>query len=275
MTAVSNLSNNNQRLKTAVLALVGLALVGSAWAALAMAAGCGSCGGEGSHGTALAILGILWYGGILAAACLWGPTSLLVSRAVLVAGGVHGVLLLFLMARGIACAPCILTGVAAVGAAGILLALKPEILPNAIFLLPISGFAATSWLVAVGAMSLGPAPTVSLPPGIVVSGRETIGGSEGFGREKPRVSMVVLFRRDCPYCRELDEKVLPRIRKYFGDKPSGVSLEEGIRRMASWAQRVGPRKSKAFRRIEVQHNMPPSWLITIENQRTKQPCLSV
>jgi UDP-glucose 4-epimerase len=65
-----------------------------------------------------------------------------------------------------------------------------------------------------------------------------------------------------------------KIRKYFGDKLSGISLEEGIRRMAHWAKRVGPRKSKVFRRIEVQHNLPPSWSMAIETQRVKPSCLS-
>lgn len=38
-----------------------------------------------------------------------------------------------------------------------------------------------------------------------------------------------------------------------------VSLEDGIRSMASWVQRHGARKSKIFEEIEIPKNMPPSW----------------
>lgn len=40
---------------------------------------------------------------------------------------------------------------------------------------------------------------------------------------------------------------------------SHTSLEEGVRRMAEWARRVGPRKSREFQEIEVRKNLPPSW----------------
>lgn len=39
-----------------------------------------------------------------------------------------------------------------------------------------------------------------------------------------------------------------------------VSLEEGLRRMAEWAKKVGPRKSKPFDYIEIRKNMPSAWL---------------
>ena len=45
----------------------------------------------------------------------------------------------------------------------------------------------------------------------------------------------------------------------FGAKAK-TSLEEGVQRMVDWALRVGPRKSKAFDKIEIMKNLPPSWL---------------
>ena len=36
-------------------------------------------------------------------------------------------------------------------------------------------------------------------------------------------------------------------------------IEEGVQRMAAWAQKVGPRSSKRFEGIEILKNMPPSW----------------
>jgi len=38
-----------------------------------------------------------------------------------------------------------------------------------------------------------------------------------------------------------------------------VSLEEGVARMAKWAQQVGGRQSSRFENIEVTLNLPPSW----------------
>jgi UDP-glucose 4-epimerase len=44
----------------------------------------------------------------------------------------------------------------------------------------------------------------------------------------------------------------------FGQHAS-VSLEEGVARMAEWAQRAGARKSRRFDDVEVRLNLPPSW----------------
>jgi UDP-glucose 4-epimerase len=49
-----------------------------------------------------------------------------------------------------------------------------------------------------------------------------------------------------------------RVKAVFGHSPKWT-LEEGISRMASWAQKVGPRRSKPFGEIEIQKNIPSSW----------------
>ena len=38
-----------------------------------------------------------------------------------------------------------------------------------------------------------------------------------------------------------------------------VDLEDGVQRMAEWAQQVGARKSQEFENIEIRQNLPPSW----------------
>ena len=50
-----------------------------------------------------------------------------------------------------------------------------------------------------------------------------------------------------------------KVQRVFG-KEAKISLEEGIDRMARWAKSVGPRKSKPFGKVEIQKNMPSSWL---------------
>ncbi len=49
-----------------------------------------------------------------------------------------------------------------------------------------------------------------------------------------------------------------KARRVFGDA-SAVPLEEGVGRMATWARRVGPRRSRVFGEIEIARNLPPSW----------------
>jgi len=50
-----------------------------------------------------------------------------------------------------------------------------------------------------------------------------------------------------------------KARDFFG-RAGETSLEEGVQRMADWAQKVGSRKSKDFSGIEITKNLPPSWL---------------
>ena len=49
-----------------------------------------------------------------------------------------------------------------------------------------------------------------------------------------------------------------KVYQVFGQK-SPVALEQGIARMAEWAQRVGARSSPIFDNIEISRNLPPSW----------------
>jgi len=50
-----------------------------------------------------------------------------------------------------------------------------------------------------------------------------------------------------------------RVQTYFGDLQRHIGLEEGIRRMAAWAQTLQPGLSKPFASIEVRKALPPSW----------------
>jgi UDP-glucose 4-epimerase len=49
----------------------------------------------------------------------------------------------------------------------------------------------------------------------------------------------------------------------FGD-PTGISLEEGIARMAAWARRVGARQSQEFENIEITEKLPDGWQVRRE-----------
>jgi len=50
-----------------------------------------------------------------------------------------------------------------------------------------------------------------------------------------------------------------KLKKYFDYEPKWA-LEEGLKKMADWAKRVGIRKSKEFKKIEIKYNLPLVWL---------------
>ena len=50
-----------------------------------------------------------------------------------------------------------------------------------------------------------------------------------------------------------------KVQKKFGDLIKNIPLEDGVKRMAAWARKVGAREGKPFGHIEVPKNMPPSW----------------
>ncbi|MBC8500893.1 MAG: NAD-dependent epimerase/dehydratase family protein [Nanoarchaeota archaeon] len=50
-----------------------------------------------------------------------------------------------------------------------------------------------------------------------------------------------------------------KVKKVLGYKTK-FSLEEGVQRMADWAKKIGSKKSKKFKNIELTKNLPPSWV---------------
>jgi UDP-glucose 4-epimerase len=54
-----------------------------------------------------------------------------------------------------------------------------------------------------------------------------------------------------------------KVRKTFGVS-EGISLEEGVLRMAKWAMQIGARQSNIFKEIEIEKNLPPSWRLRIK-----------
>ncbi|MFO1497475.1 MAG: NAD-dependent epimerase/dehydratase family protein [Verrucomicrobiota bacterium] len=55
----------------------------------------------------------------------------------------------------------------------------------------------------------------------------------------------------------------------FG-KREKVSLEEGIRTMASWVEKHGARESNVFKEIEICKNLPPSWRKALDSLASDQ-----
>ncbi|OQX70137.1 MAG: UDP-glucose 4-epimerase [Sorangiineae bacterium NIC37A_2] len=49
-----------------------------------------------------------------------------------------------------------------------------------------------------------------------------------------------------------------KARKMLGYRPQ-VALETGLREMAEWVRKVGPRPTQRPRPLEIPHNLPPSW----------------
>lgn len=55
-----------------------------------------------------------------------------------------------------------------------------------------------------------------------------------------------------------------KVKAIFGDIINNVSLEEGVLRMAKWAKQIGSRQSGKFKGIEIERNLPPSWLNIVQ-----------
>lgn len=49
-----------------------------------------------------------------------------------------------------------------------------------------------------------------------------------------------------------------KIRKFFGEREE-TTLKEGVKKMAEWALKVGPRSSSEFKNIEIVKNLPKAW----------------
>ena len=52
-----------------------------------------------------------------------------------------------------------------------------------------------------------------------------------------------------------------KARRVFGE-PTGISLKEGISRMAAWAKEVGARQGQEFDNIEITEKLPDGWAIS-------------
>lgn len=50
-----------------------------------------------------------------------------------------------------------------------------------------------------------------------------------------------------------------KVCQHFEDLIENVTLEDGLKKMATWAKRQEPRKTAAFDNVEVQKNLPESW----------------
>ncbi|MBA7603139.1 hypothetical protein ES703_10243 [subsurface metagenome] len=51
-----------------------------------------------------------------------------------------------------------------------------------------------------------------------------------------------------------------KVKSYFNVTPK-YSLQEGLYNMADWAKKVGIKRSKEFKNIEINKNIPKSWII--------------
>ena len=195
--------------RTLLRIFLSMALLGSVWAAFG-SAGCGSCAGAQAmaQGKGIAYLGVLFYS-LLAFAALFGPRGNFISTAgSLLAGGIHVGLLVVLFNAGIFCAPCLLTGVAAISAAFVSFSLDEKNYVRAWHVVPASAFLIQLYFLMAGAFpdvqrtredaTRVAAEVMSAPP-----------------VKDDRVRMLIYFRDDCGHCQELKRDVMPHIEKEF------------------------------------------------------------
>lgn len=192
-----------------VLGALVLPLAGSAWAAWG-GPGCRSCEGASEllGGRNVAVLGVLYYGILLGASLLCGP-SVFVYSGVGVAAGIHAGLVSVLIQSQILCVPCIVTAVSAAVALVAAIVAEPANAFRASLILPGAALAVQSWVLLTGAV---PAVTQTRASAERVAHDELASAPV----ERGKVRMMIYTRPDCGYCIELEQDVLPALERRFG-----------------------------------------------------------
>lgn len=159
-------------------------------AVLELGEGCSACR---AGGLSLGLAGALFYGGLLAAALLRGPSTPVYAAAV-AATGVHLFLAARMLAGGPLCAVCLLAAGLSLPLGACAVAAAPERLGRVALLLPLAavpGFVGTL-----------PAPSAA-------SAAVT---------DASAVRITVFSQADCPYCDVLKHAVLPAISREHGPR---------------------------------------------------------
>lgn len=176
---------------TAFRVLLGAqAATATAAAVLELAEGCGACR---AGGLPLGLAGALFYGGLLAAALLRGPSTPLFA-ATLGATGVHLFLAARMLAAGPFCAVCLAAAALSLSLGACAVAAAPERLGRAALLLPLAAV---------------PGFFGAAPPPAAASAAVT---------DVSAVRVTVFSQEDCPYCDALKHSVLPAVAAEFGPR---------------------------------------------------------
>lgn len=196
---------------TLLLGLVIVALAGAIWAWTARES-CGSCRSlhDVAGRTLLAPVGAAYYAVLVLAGAIFGQSRFL-QGGVILAAAAHLALLLLLIQRGVFCAPCVVTGMAAIGAAALCFVIDPSNMTRAGILMPMGAIGAHLAIFLAGGLRVH-----------VLAGSENAVAQVETGRLHPpeagKARMTVFGRAGCPYCTELEEKVIPELRRDFGDQ---------------------------------------------------------
>ena len=148
------------------------------------------CGACRAGGLSLGLLGAAFYGGLLVAALVAGPTRGLFC-ALLFGFGVHVMLVAQLVLAGLSCGICFAAAGASLALVGLAVACDRANLGRLAIVLP--------WAAL-----------------LVVAAGGTPRGSAAAGPGAVRVT--VFIQPDCPYCDELRDRVMPEVERDFGPR---------------------------------------------------------
>ena len=206
-----DIQKKTPRLWRWVMGALGLALVCSAWAAWG-GSDCRSCQGAAEifQGRNLPVVGVLYYGLLLAVSIVAGP-NVVVYSGVALAAGVHGGLLAILIQSKLLCAPCIATALAAAAALAFAVIAEPANVVRSSLILPGAALAVQSWVLVTGAV---PAVTETKASASRVAQEEL----SAVPVEPGKARMVIYTRPDCGYCIELERDIMPSLQSGFGSR---------------------------------------------------------
>jgi hypothetical protein len=203
-------AGQDRRLLAWMIGACVLSIAGSLWSVIAPME-CDSCEKASLllGGLSIAPLGVLFYSHLMAV-LIWRGSSRYVSWCVITAATIHILLLALLLSRRLLCPSCLLTAVGAFAMLGLSLVMDESNLRRAVLAVPL-----------VLALSLAGRSLLwrVMPNREVMRQRQVRIALDREEREPPvsagRVRLLVYFRPTCPHCRELDEKIIPVIRREF------------------------------------------------------------
>lgn len=182
----------NRPWRTLVLLLALQALLAGAAATLEWTGSCGACH---TGGMSLGMVGLAFYAGLFIAALVTGPTPVLYG-AVLFGFGIHAALVGQMLSAGASCPVCLAAAGVSLLLAATTIACDRANVARLAFILPWAVLAVLGWG--------GAARTATVASASVT--------------DAAAVRVVVFTQRDCPYCDELRERVMPRAEREFGSR---------------------------------------------------------
>jgi hypothetical protein len=191
---------------TRILLGVGFTLSGAALVKVTVSGTCGACSVGGP--VSLPLAGMVFYGLLFAASIMTGAGAL-VGSGIALAVAAHGFLTGYMAIDGRTCLLCLGAAINSLVLYGLSLVRDPDNLVRSVIVIPLGALVIPLALFVVGAL-----PTTSNPR----EAAEIISLARAGPAVSDEIRILVFEQKDCPYCEELRDRLVPAITREFGPK---------------------------------------------------------